>query len=174
MQFHLWPQCFQKSSAAIVVKCVYRWERVTRVCNKICNSCLKQVKSYWSIHPETSQSVIMLTQQVRVPRMETITTILKDFVMTQPGIEPATFDTQADAPSLHHQDGLFLPGTKRQGNYLEFYFPFNPFPHIDAFLHLCSRQLFENTVTKEEIAQNEQFLLLPQCFPLLVIDYPFN
>ena len=29
-------------------------------------------------------------------------------------------------------------------------------------------------MTKEEIAQNEQFLLLPQCFPLLVIGYPFN
>ena len=42
---------------------------------------------------------------------------------------------------------------------------FNPFPHIDAFWHLCSRQLFENIVTKEEIAQ---------CFPLLVIGYPFN
>ena len=34
--------------------------------------------------------------------------------------------------------------------------------------------LVENIVTKEEIAQNEQFLLLPQCFPLLVIGYPFN
>ena len=30
---------------------------------------------------------------------------------------------------------------------------------------------FENIVTKEEIAQNEQFLLLPQCFPLLVTGY---
>ena len=29
-------------------------------------------------------------------------------------------------------------------------------------------------MTTEEIAQNEQFLLLPQCFPLLVIGYPFN
>ena len=29
-------------------------------------------------------------------------------------------------------------------------------------------------MTKEETAQNEQFLLLPQCFPLLVIGYPFN
>ena len=29
-------------------------------------------------------------------------------------------------------------------------------------------------MTKEEIAQNEQFLLLPQCFPLLVIGDPFN
>ena len=38
----------------------------------------------------------------------------------------------------------------------------------------AGRQLFENIVTKEEIAQNEQFLLLPQCFPLLVIGYPFN
>ena len=27
-QFHLWPQCFQKLSAAIVSKCVCRWERV--------------------------------------------------------------------------------------------------------------------------------------------------
>ena len=29
-------------------------------------------------------------------------------------------------------------------------------------------------VTKEKIAQNMQFLLLPQCFPLFVIGYPFN
>ena len=29
---------------------------------------------------------------------------------------------------------------------------FNPFPHIDAFWRLCSRRLFENIVTKEEIA----------------------
>ena len=50
----------------------------------------------------------------------------------------------------------------------------NPFPHIDAFCCLCSRWLFENIETKEEIAQNMQFLLLPQCFPLFVIGYPFN
>ena len=50
----------------------------------------------------------------------------------------------------------------------------NPFPHVDVFWRLCSRRLFENIVTKEEIAQNVQFLLLPQCFPLLVIGYPFN
>ena len=29
-------------------------------------------------------------------------------------------------------------------------------------------------VTKEEIAQNKYFLLLPQCLPLLFIGYPFN
>ena len=51
---------------------------------------------------------------------------------------------------------------------------FNPFPHIDAFWRLCSRRIFKNIVTKEEIAQNKQFLLLPQCFQLLVIGYPFN
>ena len=50
----------------------------------------------------------------------------------------------------------------------------NPFPHIDAFWCLCSRWLFKNIVTKEEIAQNKQFLLLPQCFPLLVIGYAFK
>ena len=31
---------------------------------------------------------------------------------------------------------------------------------------ICSRRIFENIVTKEEIAQNKQFLFLPQCFPL--------
>ena len=51
---------------------------------------------------------------------------------------------------------------------------FNPFPHIDAFWRLFSRRIFENIVTKEEIAQNVQFLLLSQCFPLLVIGYPFH
>ena len=50
----------------------------------------------------------------------------------------------------------------------------NPFLHIDAFWRLCSRQLFENIVTKEDIVQNKQFLLLQQCFPLLIICYPFN
>ena len=29
-------------------------------------------------------------------------------------------------------------------------------------------------MTKEEIAQNVQFLLLPQCFPLFVIGYLFD
>ena len=33
---------------------------------------------------------------------------------------------------------------------------------------------FLKTVTKEEIAQNVQFLFLPQCFPLFVMGYPFN
>ena len=56
----------------------------------------------------------------------------------------------------------------------EYFSYINPFPHIDTFWRLCSRRLFENIVTKEEIAQNEQFLLLPQCFPLFVIGYPFN
>ena len=33
---------------------------------------------------------------------------------------------------------------------------------------------FENIVINKKNAQNEQFLLLPQCFPLLVMGYPFN
>ena len=48
-------------------------------------------------------------------------------------------------------------------------YSFNPFPHIDAFWRLCSRQLFENMATKEEIAQNKQFLLLSPCFQLYSI-----
>ena len=36
------------------------------------------------------------------------------------------------------------------------------------------QKTFENTVTKGEIAQDEQFLLLPQCFQLFsVIILPF-
>ena len=45
----------------------------------------------------------------------------------------------------------------------------NPFPHKDAFWRLCSRRLFENMVTKEEIAQNKQFLPLLPCFQLYSI-----
>ena len=45
----------------------------------------------------------------------------------------------------------------------------NPFPHIYSFWCLCSRRLFENMATKEEIAQNEQFLLLSPCFQLYLI-----
>ena len=36
----------------------------------------------------------------------------------------------------------------------QIFWPINPLPHIEAFWHLCSRLLFENIVTKEEIAQN--------------------
>ena len=49
-------------------------------------------------------------------------------------------------------------------NTYKWFASFNPFPHIDAFWRLCSRQLFENIVTKVEIAQNKQFPLLPQYF----------
>ena len=42
----------------------------------------------------------------------------------------------------------------------------NPFPHMDAFWHLCSRRICENKSTKEEIAQYEQFLLLLPCIQL--------
>ena len=45
----------------------------------------------------------------------------------------------------------------------------NPFPHIDAFWRLCSRRLFENMLTKEEIAQNKQFHLWSSCFQLYSI-----
>ena len=49
-----------------------------------------------------------------------------------------------------------------QGRYLFV----NPFPLVDAFSHICSSRLLKNIVAKEEIAQNEQFLPLPQCFQL--------
>ena len=41
---------------------------------------------------------------------------------------------------------------------------------IDAFWRLCSRRLFENNVTKREIAKNKKFLPLPQCIQLYSID----
>ena len=48
----------------------------------------------------------------------------------------------------------------------------NPFPRTVGFWHLCSRRLFKNIVTKGEIAQKEQFLLLPQCFNLFSVIKP--
>ena len=51
---------------------------------------------------------------------------------------------------------------------------FNPFPHIDALWRLCSRRLFENMVTKEEIAQKKQF---PSPFDTIFstfTHYPFS
>ena len=68
-------------------------------------------------------------------------------------------------------------GKRRNSSFwaISFFVSVFPFPHIDSFRRLCSRRLFENNVvTKEEIARNEQLLLLPQCFPVLVIGYPFN
>ena len=85
--------------------------------------------------------------------------------------------TFAHDPCMTHQwytlgntclDQWFYTAFQQFFNYI------NPFPHIDAFWRLCSRRLFENIVTKEEIAQNVQFLLLLQCFPLFVIGYPFK
>ena len=49
---------------------------------------------------------------------------------------------------------------------------FNPFPHIEAFWRLWSKTSFENIVTKEEIAQNKQFLLLQQCFQFYSVNLP--
>ena len=34
---------------------------------------------------------------------------------------------------------------------------FNTFPHVDVFWRLCSRGLFENIVTKEEVDQTSNF-----------------
>ena len=47
---------------------------------------------------------------------------------------------------------------------------FNPFPHIDTSE---ADGFLKNIVTKEEIAQNKQFLPLLQCFSTFS-GYPFN
>ena len=45
----------------------------------------------------------------------------------------------------------------------------NPFPHIDTFGWICSRQLLKTVGEKGEIPHNEQFLLLTQCVQLYSI-----
>ena len=41
----------------------------------------------------------------------------------------------------------------------------NPFPNKPWFLYVClQHKSYENTVRKGEIANEEQFLLFPQCF----------
>ena len=46
---------------------------------------------------------------------------------------------------------------------------FDPLPHIDAFRHLCSSLDFWKHCDKGEIAHDEQFHHLPQCFQLYLI-----
>ena len=43
-----------------------------------------------------------------------------------------------------------------------------PFPTCRRTLMHLQQTTFENIVAKEEIAQNKQFLLMPQCFQLLL------
>ena len=49
-----------------------------------------------------------------------------------------------------------------------------PFPSYRRFLTPLQQTAFENIVAKEEIAHDEQFLLLQQYFPLSVIGFPFS
>ena len=51
-QFHLWPQCFQKSSAAIAAKCVYSRERVNE--DEIHTKIIKLDKTVGMINAEFS------------------------------------------------------------------------------------------------------------------------
>ena len=46
----------------------------------------------------------------------------------------------------------------------------NPFPHIDAFCRLCSRQLFENIVTNLLVANNASKIRLHKTCRLLFIN----
>ena len=48
----------------------------------------------------------------------------------------------------------------------------NPFPIYRRFLTPVQQTTFENIGTKVEIAQNEQFLLLQQCFQLFSVIIP--
>ena len=41
---------------------------------------------------------------------------------------------------------------------------FNPFPNKHWFLRVCSTSPLKTLWEKGEIARNEQFLLIPQCF----------
>ena len=61
----------------------------------------------------------------------------------------------------------FLPIQKEHLLVSDIYFVickrFNPFPNKPLFLRVCSQSLLK-TLWEEEIAQNKQFLLFPQCF----------
>ena len=51
---------------------------------------------------------------------------------------------------------------------------FNSFPNKTLVFMCLQYKSFENTVGKEEIARNEQFLLFPQCFPSFLENFlPF-
>ena len=50
----------------------------------------------WSIYPDTSRSVIMLSSQPWTPSRAVITTMFKAFGMTELGIKPTSSCTEAD------------------------------------------------------------------------------
>ena len=55
---------------------------------------------YWSIYLDTSQSVVILTQQPWTPRRAAIITSFKVFGMTRPGIEPGCATNRCTCMSL--------------------------------------------------------------------------
>ena len=58
-----------------------------------------------------------------------------------------------------------------QSRYIFKMFVSSTFSHIDAFWRLLQQTSFENIVTIGDIAQNKQFLLLPQCFHIFIVFY---
>ena len=50
-------------------------------------------------------------------------------------------------------------------------FLFKPFPKQALVFTCLQYKSFENTVGKEEITHNEQFLLFPQCFLLILENF---
>ena len=55
---------------------------------------------------------------------------------------------------------------------MEIQFPDKPFPKQALVFTCLPYKSFENTVGKGEIARNEQFLLFPQCFLPIWMDFP--
>ena len=108
-QFHLWQQCFQKSSADIASKCVCRWETVNLLYLRHLNA--------GNLHIVTSKFCL---------------------------------------PSMFFVTLRYLYS----------------FPSYRRFLRPLQQITFENFVTKEEIVQNEQFLLT-QCFSHLFSNYTY-
>ena len=52
------------------------------------------------------------------------------------------------------------------------FYRFNHFPNNPLFFFCPQHKSFENTMGKREIARNEQFLLLPQCFSSFLDNFP--
>ena len=186
-QFLLWQQCFQKFSAAISSKCVYRWERVKalisplKVTQHSINLQQKVLKSSWQKYG-ISQKKKSLTLSLMQTRSDSSTAadFWKHFYKKEKLLKTSNFFMdilftfslkcfQIHVCCMKERDTYWI------GNHRLL---INPFRHttnlqqttyngqkLNISINLCNWTSWKNCGKSKEFAHlYEQILLLQQCF----------
>ena len=145
-QYLLLPQCFWK---------LFSHSRCVNMCLQLGNRVKVSFTDFpSSIFSEVSQNAPSMSATQPLPSLYKSKPLLEGTsdVHTQKSPEKVGMFKFSEDVSVHTEWWMILKTLPKWLKSLVFI----PFPHIDAFLSLCSRRLFENIVTKQEIAQNEQ------------------